>query len=83
MDSCEGCCAGSEREGGHHVVLRTGIVVRRTATRCAFLSHVEQDLLVDHGVRVVVRPARFASVNVPARHHASEQARKRAASSEL
>ena len=25
--------------------------------------------MVDHGVRIVVRPARFTSVHVPARHH--------------
>ena len=51
------------------MVLRTAKVVGRAATRRAILSHVEQDLLVNHGVRIVVRLARFASVHVPAGHH--------------
>ena len=51
------------------MVFRAAKVVGRAATGCAILSHVEQDLLVNNGVRIVVRPARFASVHVPAGHH--------------
>lgn len=51
------------------MVLRAAHVVRRGATRPSILAHVEQDLLVYYGVCIIVRPARFASVYVPARHH--------------
>ena len=62
-------CAPVACDAFTYVVFWTAKVARRVATRRAFLSHVEQNLLVHHGVCVVVRPARFAGVNVPARHH--------------